>query len=102
MPGLRIGNGVVPCTIDSGKLTGTEGTVAMDEHERLDRQGGNLAALEGAFALLVEHLAKAGALNMPAFITDLQYVADLSPKDPETLAAEQRILRTLRGLPHSR
>lgn len=74
----------------------------MDEQERLDRQGGNLAALESAFALLVEHLAKAGALNKSAFITDLQYLADLPHKDPETLTAEQRILRTLRGLPHSR
>lgn len=74
----------------------------MDAQKRLDLQGGNLAALEGAFALLVEHLAKVGSLNMPAFITDLQYLADLPQKDPETLAAEQRILRTLQALPHSR
>lgn len=81
---------------------GLEGNIAMDEQERLDKQGGNLAALEGAFALLIEHLAKADALNMPAFITDLQYLADLPQKDLETLKAEQRILRTLRALPHSR
>lgn len=74
----------------------------MDEQERLDRQGGNLAALEGAFALLVEHLAKAGALNKGAFIADLQRLSERPGKDVEVLTAEQRILRTLRavGQPH--
>lgn len=70
----------------------------MDEQERLDRQGGNLAALEAAFALLVEHLAKAKvkALNKTVFIADLQRLTELPEKDQETLTAELRLLRMVR------
>ncbi|WP_405119194.1 hypothetical protein [Pseudomonas leptonychotis] len=67
----------------------------MNEQERLDKQGGNLAALEGAFALLVGHLAKAGVVNRTALMADLQRLSALPEKDPETLTAEQRLLRML-------
>lgn len=70
----------------------------MQEQMRLDRQGGNLAALEGALALLVEHLAKAGAVSKTAFIADLQRLSELPEKDQETLTAELRLLRMLRQM----
>jgi hypothetical protein len=74
----------------------------MDGQERLDRQGGNLAALEGALALMVEHLAKAGTLNKTAFITDLRRLSELPGKDVDIQRAEQRLIRMLRemGKPH--
>lgn len=74
----------------------------MNEQERLDRQSGNLAALEGALALLVEHLARGGLLNKTAYITDLHRLSELPGKDADVQRAEQRLLRVLRdmGLPH--
>ncbi|WP_131189545.1 hypothetical protein [Stutzerimonas kirkiae] len=71
----------------------------MQYVERLNRQAGSLAAVESSFGLLVEHLARAGALNKAAFIADLQRLTDLPEKEPETLLAERRILRLLRQLP---
>ncbi|WP_073673052.1 hypothetical protein [Pseudomonas aeruginosa] len=74
----------------------------MAEQERLDRQGGNLAALEGALALLVEHLAQVGVLNKTAYITDLRRLAELPDKDADIQRAEQRLIRVLRDLGLSR
>ena len=68
----------------------------MNEQERLDRQGGNLAALEGAFALLVGHLTKTGAVNKTALSADLQRLSELPGKDQETMTAELRLLRMIR------
>lgn len=70
----------------------------MDTQERLDRQAGSLAALEGAFALLVEHLARGGALSKEVYITDLHRLSELPGKDADIQRAEQRIAGMLRGL----
>ncbi|MCY1463628.1 hypothetical protein D9M71_815470 [compost metagenome] len=67
----------------------------MDEQLRLDRQSGNLAALEGAFALLVAHVATAGALNKTAFIADLHQLSELPDRDADVQRAEQRLIRML-------
>lgn len=74
----------------------------MEAQERLDRQAGNLAALEGALALLVEHLAKVGVLNKTAYITDLRRLSEQPGKDADIQRAEQRLIQVLRdlGLPH--
>lgn len=70
----------------------------MGSQERLDRQAGNLAALEGAFALLVEHLAKAGALDRAAYITDLRRLSELPEKAELVQQAELRLLRMIQAL----
>ncbi|MDE9812418.1 hypothetical protein ACUS6W_17895 [Pseudomonas aeruginosa] len=67
----------------------------MQATERLDLQAGSLAALEGAFALLVGHLANAGALNRTAFMADLHQLSELPGKEAEIQLAEQRLLRML-------
>ncbi|MCY1562919.1 hypothetical protein D9M68_1003830 [compost metagenome] len=67
----------------------------MDEQLRLDRQSGSLATLEGAFTLLVAHLAKAGALNKTAFIADLHQLSELPGRDVDIQRAEQRLIRML-------
>lgn len=70
----------------------------MDTQERLDRQAGSLAALEGAFALLVERLARGGVLSKEVYITDLHRLSELPGKDADIQRAEQRIAGMLRGL----
>ncbi|HII2941681.1 TPA: hypothetical protein ACY17N_004676 [Pseudomonas aeruginosa] len=65
----------------------------MTEVERLDRQAGSVAALEGAFALLVEHVSRAGALNKSAFMGDLQRLAEQPKADEVVCLAERRLLR---------
>lgn len=70
----------------------------MDTQERLDRHAGDLRTLTAAFALLVEHLGTSGALSKPAFINDLQRLSEHAENDPETRAADQRLLRTLREM----
>ncbi|MDH4869838.1 hypothetical protein [Pseudomonas sp. BN515] len=70
----------------------------METHERLDRHAGSLAALEGAFALLVQHLSSTGALSRPAFMADLTRLSNLPDKDGAVRLAEQRLLRTLEVL----
>ncbi|TXI34342.1 MAG: hypothetical protein E6Q69_04060 [Aquipseudomonas alcaligenes] len=67
----------------------------MDEQERLNNQAGSLAALEGAFALLVEHLAKAGAVDRAAYITDLRRLSELPGKAEPVQRAELRLLRMI-------
>ncbi|MDH0894382.1 MULTISPECIES: hypothetical protein [unclassified Pseudomonas] len=67
----------------------------MDEQERLDRQAGSLAALEGAFAVLVEHLAMAGVVKTTALIADLRRLSELPGKDADIQRAEHRLLRML-------
>lgn len=67
----------------------------MSELERLDRQAGSLAALEGALALLVEHAAKAGLLSKGAYITDLKRLKDQPGTDANVRTAEERLLRML-------
>lgn len=67
----------------------------MTEAERLDRQAGSVAALEGAFALLVEHVARAGALNKAAFMGDLQRLAEQPNASNVVCLAEKRLLRML-------
>ena len=67
----------------------------MTEAERLDRQAGSVAALEGAFALLVEHVARAGALNKAAFMGDLQRLAEQSDTSNVVCLAEKRLLRMM-------
>lgn len=70
----------------------------MDEQERLDKQAGTLAALEGAFALLVEHLAKASAVDRTAYITDLRRLSELPEKAEPVQQAELRLLRMIQVL----
>lgn len=70
----------------------------MSEQERLDKQAGTLAALEGAFALLVEHLAKAGAIDRTAYITDLRRLSELPEKAEPVQQAELRLLRMIQVL----
>lgn len=70
----------------------------MGSQERLDRHAGNLAALEGAFALLVEHLAKVGALDRVAYITDLRRLSELPEKAELVQQAELRLLRMIQAL----
>lgn len=70
----------------------------MGSQERLDRQAGNLAALETAFALLVEHTAMAGSLNKEAFMADLRMLVEQRGVDEDVRLAEERMLRTLAGL----
>lgn len=70
----------------------------MDEQERLDKQAGTLAALEGAVALLVEHLARAGAVDRVAYITDLRRLAELPGKPEPVQQAELRLLRMIQVL----
>lgn len=74
----------------------------MTEQERLDKQAGNLAALEGAFTVLAEHLAKIGVLNKTELIADLRHLSELPGKDADTQQAEQRLIRMLQamGMPH--
>ncbi len=70
----------------------------MGEQERLDKQAGTLAALEGAVALLVEHLARAGAVDREAYITDLRRLAELPGKAEPVQQAELRLLRMIQAL----
>lgn len=70
----------------------------MDEQERLDKQAGTLAALEGAVALLVEHLATTGAVDRAAYITDLRRLAELPGKAEPVQQAELRLLRMIQVL----
>lgn len=70
----------------------------MGSQERLDRQAGNLAALETAFALLVRRLGLNGGIDRQAFIADLQQLAEQPAKEPDVLLAEQRLLRMLQAL----
>lgn len=79
-------------------MTATRDTIGMDTQERLDRQAGSLAALEGAFALLIEHLARARVLSKEAFITDLHRLSKLPGKDADIQRAELRIAGMLQGL----
>lgn len=70
----------------------------MGSQERLDRQAGNLAALETAFALLVRRLELQGGVDRQAFIADLQQLAEQPAKEPDVLLAEQRLLRMMQAL----
>ena len=70
----------------------------MDEQEQLDKQAGTLAAMEGAFALLVEQLAKAGAVDRAAYITDLRRLSELPEKAEPVQQAELRLLRMIQVL----
>jgi len=62
----------------------------------MDKQAARLAVLEGAFALLVEHLAKGGALDKAMLMADLQRLSDLPGRDVSLLQADQRLLGMLR------
>lgn len=74
----------------------------MDTQERLDRHTGSLVALETALVLLVQHMELRTGLDRQAFIADLQQLSERPEKDADVLRAEQRILRLLRALSHSR
>lgn len=67
----------------------------MTEAEKLDRQAGSIAALEGAFALLVEHVARAGVLNKAALMGDIQRLVEQPSASRVVCLAERRLLRMM-------
>lgn len=62
--------------------------------EQLNRHANELAALQGALALLVAHLAKAGTIDKAAYITDLRYLVEL-PENEEPLRRAGHKLRRM-------